>query len=106
MNISVTLWIGIRLQENMRNTHVIDTLDQLVDISTLLGRIFVIHIIQIDMHNAHRLRFTHLADLAGKALKGWVIRYQNTGDIIQKRGICQPFVERKRHLVTVLFGQT
>ena len=89
----------------MRNTHVINALDQLIDISLLLSRVFVIHVIQIDMHHAHRLWFTDLSDLTGKALKGWVIRNQHARNIIEKRGIRQPFIKRKGHLIAMLFGQ-
>ena len=89
----------------MRNAHVINALDKLVDVSLLLGRIFVIHVIQIDMHHAHRLRFTYLRNLAGKALQRGVIRDQHAWNIVEKRGIRQPFVERECHLIAMIFSQ-
>jgi hypothetical protein len=44
-------------------------------------------------------------DINATNRQGWVIRNQHARNIIEKRGIRQPFIKRKGHLIAMLFGQ-
>ena len=69
VNRAVAEGIGKCLQENMADFHVVDPLDQRIDVFGLLSRIGVINVIQIDMHHAHRIGLLNLRDAAGKGFK-------------------------------------
>jgi hypothetical protein len=53
----------------MADFHVIDPLDQPVDILRLLGGIGIVNVVEIDVHDAHGIALLNLADRTGKRLE-------------------------------------
>lgn len=50
----------------MADFHVVDSLDQPVDILGLLGRIGIVNVVEVDVHDANGIVFLDLADRTGK----------------------------------------
>ena len=85
--------------------HIENTLDEHVDIFTLLSRVFVVHIVEIDMHNPHGVRFPDLSYLAGEATQRRVVGNQHPGNVFQIGGIRQPLIQGESHLVALLMRE-
>ncbi len=105
MDIAIALGIGVRLQEDVRDLHVVHALDQRIDVAPLLRRILVIDVVEVDMHYAHVLLLTHLSNLAGKGFQRWVVGDQDARNIFQVRRVSQTLVEGKGHPVAMLMDQ-
>ena len=50
----------------MADFHVVDPLDEFVDVFRLLGRIGIVDVIKINMHDAHRFKLLNAANRVGK----------------------------------------
>ena len=95
--------IGKGLQENVSDFHVVDTLDQLIDIFALLNRVFIVDIIEIDVHHPNRLTLLDLRHLAGEGLDRRIAGDKQTGNVIQIPHIAQTIAEGKRQLIAAAF---
>jgi hypothetical protein len=100
---AVALRVGKRLQENMADFHVVDPLDQPVDILGLLGRIGIVNVVEIDVHDAHGIVLLNLADRTGKRLERRIAGDQQTGNVARVLRP-QPVLQGKGQLVTLLSG--
>ena len=103
---AVALRVGKRLQENMADLHVVNPLDQPVDVLGLLGRIGIVNVIEIDVHDAHGIALLNLADRAGKRLERGIPGDQQAGDVAQILHVPQPVLKGKGQLVTLLSGDS
>ena len=101
---AVALRVGKRLQENMADFHVVDPLDQPVDILRLLGWIGIVNVVEIDVHDAHGFVLLNLADRTGKCLERGIAGDQQTGDVPQLLHVPQPVLKGKGQLITLLSG--
>ena len=87
----------------MGDFHVEHALDQLVDIGLLLNGVFVIHVIQIHMHNAFRRDFLYLIQGSGEFANIRVAGDQHARNAGQIAGIRQAILKGKRQLVAMFF---
>ena len=96
--------IGEGLQEDVGDFHVVDALDELVDVPGLLGRVPIVDVIKIDMHDPHRFALLNLRDRIGERFDRRVAGNQQAGNVVQFAHVAQTIAEGKRQLVTALFG--
>ena len=88
----------------MADFHVVDPLDQPVDILGLLGWIGIVNVVEIDVHDAHGFALLNLADRTGKRLKRGIAGDQQPGDVAQLLHVPQPVLKGKGQLITLLSG--
>lgn len=73
----------------MADFHVVDPLDEFVDVFRLLGRIGIVDVIEINMHDAHRVKLLNAANRVGKSFYRRISGDQQARDVAEVAHVSQ-----------------
>ena len=90
----------------MADFHVVDPLDEFVDVFRLLGRIGIVDVIKINMHDAHRFKLLNAANRVGKGFYRRISGNQQARDVAEVAHVCQPVLQGKGQLIALFLGDS